>query len=313
MDGDKDVKKDEDKDVKKDKDIDILVLSGGGLRGCIHIGLLRYLEEAQMIDKFKVLAGTSIGALIAALYNLGYKSSELTGIVSHFSYDQYQSIDINHLFENFGFDNYDKITQFIESLFKAKNYDPKVTFEQLHQRTSIHLIINAVCLNTQNNVYFDYVSYPEMPVVLGIKASMSLPYIFGCIKYRGLTYVDGGLLDNFITNHPLMLSQPGRVLGVNLGNTINQSIKDISSITQYSLTIISCIYQAYNQLSWQLRPHHDMNIIHIRAPKFNTFNLHMSLQDKLYLIELGYQQSRDYFMVKAETKSEARAETKSEA
>ena len=49
----------------KDKSIG-LVLSGGGVRGMAHIGLIKALREHQI--EANVVAGTSIGALVGALY-----------------------------------------------------------------------------------------------------------------------------------------------------------------------------------------------------------------------------------------------------
>ena len=41
-----------------------LVLSGGGVRGMAHIGLIKAMREHQI--EAKVVAGTSIGALVGA-------------------------------------------------------------------------------------------------------------------------------------------------------------------------------------------------------------------------------------------------------
>ena len=46
-----------------------LALGGGGARGWAHIGVLRALEEAEI--KIDYLAGTSVGALIGAVYVTG--------------------------------------------------------------------------------------------------------------------------------------------------------------------------------------------------------------------------------------------------
>ncbi|MBT8283675.1 MAG: patatin-like phospholipase family protein, partial [Muriicola sp.] len=43
-----------------------LVLSGGGVRGMAHIGAIKVLKEHQI--EAKMIAGSSAGALIGALY-----------------------------------------------------------------------------------------------------------------------------------------------------------------------------------------------------------------------------------------------------
>jgi len=57
-----------------------LALSGGGAKGFAHIGVLKVLEEAGLhID---VISGTSMGAIVGALYSIGYSTAELESLVT---------------------------------------------------------------------------------------------------------------------------------------------------------------------------------------------------------------------------------------
>lgn len=47
-----------------------LALGGGGLRGVAHVGVLSELSAAGLAPD--VIAGTSSGSIVAALYALGY-------------------------------------------------------------------------------------------------------------------------------------------------------------------------------------------------------------------------------------------------
>jgi NTE family protein/lysophospholipid hydrolase len=56
-----------------------LVLGGGGARGLAHIGILRAFEEKQIpID---MIGGTSMGAIIAALYAMGHGWADIRDII----------------------------------------------------------------------------------------------------------------------------------------------------------------------------------------------------------------------------------------
>ena len=55
-----------------------LVLSGGGAKGLAHIGALKVIEEAGV--KIDYIGGTSMGAIIGALYASGYSADELDSI-----------------------------------------------------------------------------------------------------------------------------------------------------------------------------------------------------------------------------------------
>ena len=51
-----------------------LVLSGGGAKGITHIGIIRALEENNIPIDY--VAGTSMGAIVGALYAMGYSPDE---------------------------------------------------------------------------------------------------------------------------------------------------------------------------------------------------------------------------------------------
>ena len=56
-----------------------LVLSGGGARGAAHVGVIRMIEEMQIpID---MVVGTSMGAIVGALYAIGYKADEMDSLL----------------------------------------------------------------------------------------------------------------------------------------------------------------------------------------------------------------------------------------
>ena len=62
------------------KDIKVgLVLSGGGAKGFAHVAALKVLEEAGV--RVDYIGGTSIGAIVGALYASGYTADQLDSIV----------------------------------------------------------------------------------------------------------------------------------------------------------------------------------------------------------------------------------------
>ena len=47
-----------------------IALSGGGIRGIAHAGVLKALEDNNI--KIDIIGGTSSGSLVASLYAMGY-------------------------------------------------------------------------------------------------------------------------------------------------------------------------------------------------------------------------------------------------
>src|SRR6476660_8693456 len=62
-----------------------LVLEGGGVKGIALVGALSTLEEEGFLPQN--LAGTSGGAVVAALYAAGDKASELRDIIGSLKFD----------------------------------------------------------------------------------------------------------------------------------------------------------------------------------------------------------------------------------
>ena len=67
-------------EVVEKKDVKVgLVLSGGGAKGFAHVAVLKVLEEAGV--RIDYIGGTSMGAIIGALYASGYSATQLDSII----------------------------------------------------------------------------------------------------------------------------------------------------------------------------------------------------------------------------------------
>ena len=60
-----------------------VVFSGGGIRGVVHIGVLKALEENNI--KIDAIGGTSSGSFVAALYAMGYSSTYIYELFKRYS------------------------------------------------------------------------------------------------------------------------------------------------------------------------------------------------------------------------------------
>ncbi len=60
-----------------------IALSGGGIKGATHIGVLKALEENNI--EIYALAGTSMGSVIATLYAMGYNTDEIFKLLKYFA------------------------------------------------------------------------------------------------------------------------------------------------------------------------------------------------------------------------------------
>ena len=68
-----------------------IALSGGGAKGAAHIGVLKALEENNLIPTS--ISGTSIGGIIGGLYAIGYTAKDLEKTAKYFSKNYFMFLD----------------------------------------------------------------------------------------------------------------------------------------------------------------------------------------------------------------------------
>ena len=163
-----------------------LALSGGAVLGCAHIGVLQAFDEAGI--QITHLAGTSMGALVAALYAFGLSGKEIENIAGVLRWPDVTRPSPSRL----GLLSQDKLRKTLrQHLGEARIED-----------AAIPLAVVATDISTGEKVVIT-----EGDVALAASASACFPGIFIPVEWEGRLLVDGGLVENL----PL---SPLRVWGV---------------------------------------------------------------------------------------------------
>jgi NTE family protein len=150
-----------------------LVLGGGAARGFTHIGVIKALE-AQAI-KVDILAGTSVGSMVAALYAAGNDGFQLQRL----AFDMKESMVSDWSLPNRGFFRGEALQDFVNRAVKNR------PIEKLDRK----LAIVATDLETGRPVVFE-----RGDTGMAVRASSSVPGVFQPVKISGHEYVDGGLV-----------------------------------------------------------------------------------------------------------------------
>ncbi|GMV56492.1 MAG: hypothetical protein AMXMBFR6_22970 [Betaproteobacteria bacterium] len=153
-----------------------LALGSGSARGLAHIGVLRAIREAG-ID-IKVIAGTSMGALIGAVLAAGGLDS-LTAKFLGLDWKYMVSL-LDPVFPRSGLIDGRKIADFVRTLV------PDTAIEDLN----IPFAAVATDLATGREVVIDHGDLTE-----AVRASIAVPGIFTPVRRDGHVLVDGGLVD----------------------------------------------------------------------------------------------------------------------
>jgi len=156
-----------------------LALSGGGVRGLAHIGVLKVLEREGVPIHF--LAGTSMGGFIAAAYAAGFSPADLEAEALRFSNPRHLIGFLERSIPRRGLVSKDKLEEYLRQQLGD------VTFDRLR----LPLALVAVDLNSGGKVVLR-----EGPLVEAVRATTALPGVFPPVERDGQLLVDGGLLDN---------------------------------------------------------------------------------------------------------------------
>jgi NTE family protein len=151
-----------------------LALGGGFARGISHIGVLRVLEEEGIPVDY--IAGTSVGALIAA----GYASGA--------TLDQMEAQGSGTHFRDFG--RWTLSRMGMASNERLENFLHKFTTARFFEELKISLSIVATDLIKGESVYFT-----EGEIGPALRASCAYPGLFLPVEYRGRILVDGFLTE----------------------------------------------------------------------------------------------------------------------
>jgi NTE family protein len=267
----------------------ILILSGGGIKGIAHIGALQALEDLGYLNQFNVFASASVGTFIIILYIAGYSPKEMWEFVQSFNLDNLKQLNIFNIFTNYGMDNGDRMIYVIQKLLEAKGHNPNITLKELYEQTNKKLLLSTVCLNKQEVCYLSHDTHPYLPVYQAIRMSTSLPLFFEPVIYDDMYYIDGGCIDNYPIH--LFDEKLDKVLGLHLGKS-NNFKKTINNFEEYLLLVMECFMRGveFNTTRGYSKP-----TIRINFESINLLNFHIDNIKKKQIYDKGYIAVKDYY------------------
>ncbi|NVN17271.1 patatin [Muricauda sp. HICW] len=185
-----------------------LVLSGGGAKGLAHIGALKKIEEAGV--KIDYIGGTSMGAIVGALYASGYSSQELDSIFRSTDFTDliqdnvprsaktfYEKEDSERYALSLPFENFKvSFPQAISGGQNIYNLLVQLLFHvkdvQDFGKLPIPFLCMATNVETGEEILLDHGYLPE-----AIVASGTFPSLFEPAEINEQILIDGGVVNNY--------------------------------------------------------------------------------------------------------------------
>ena len=238
-----------------------LALSGGGVKGAAHIGVLKAMMELEV--EATCISGASAGSIVGSLYAQG---STIEEMLDFFKKAEFFSIS-NFSFRKPGLLDTDNFLSLFEEHYKVDS------FEQLDKE--MHVI-------TTDLIEADSKDFSSGPLIKPLLASCAFPFIFSPVSINDSLFSDGGVINNFPVE--TVRQKCEYVLGVYV-SPLKRVTKDEFSNTFSVLDRVYRISNRYASLKklalcdWSINPY--------ELQDYGTFN--MSKVDEI--AEVGYQQA----------------------
>ena len=242
-----------------------VVLSGGGARGAIQLGVLQALDEYKI--KIDAISGTSIGSIIGALYSAGVKPYRILDIIQskkfkdmfHFTWHKRGLMDMS------------KLKKILKDNIETNS------FESLN--IPFHICVSNIDTGK-------YEIFSKGSLFNKVSASASIPIVFEPVKIGDYYYVDGGLFNNLPVEP--FLGEYEKILGVHVNNYKNKDSHNMKAVAEriVNLVIKQNVEPNLEKCHYIINPFVDK--------KFDT----LSFKDADKLFDLGYKEgtffAKDY-------------------
>ena len=186
-----------------------LCLSGGGIKGAAHIGVIKALEEENI--KFDCVSGTSSGSIVASLYAMGYTPEDMLELFKNYG-KEISKIDWCIIFKLIfglifkrkicveGLNKGTKIEKIINKRAKQKNIKLISDIKMPLIIPSVNLYDGSIYMFTsqQNERKYsdEVITVNNIDIGKAVEASCSYPGIFCPTNYNNQKLVDGGVREN---------------------------------------------------------------------------------------------------------------------
>jgi len=186
-----------------------LALGSGAAKGLAHIGVIKVLEANQIPVDF--IAGSSMGALIGALYSSGLSVAQMEDIACNTDWKLIAKM-LTPTLPLAGLVEGNRIRQFFRTLMEDKNFD------------DIKLPFAAVTTDVQTG---EEIIIENGSLIEAVRASISIPGIFTPVRHQDRFLVDGGIV-NPVPADAVRNMGADIVLAVNVVSSVDAAVQEVT-------------------------------------------------------------------------------------
>lgn len=265
-----------------------LILSGGSVKTICSLGALQYCHDEQLLDHIDTYIGVSMGGIFAYLLSIGYSVMDIVCAVC--SYREIPHFNVLNLAEGRGAIDFTPIQTLLEKMTIEKTGE-LYTFARLYKKFKKRLVIPVYSLKQMKIIYMSHETHPDMPVLIALRMTTAVPFLFDKVKYGGDEYVDPGVWENLPLEFlDIIKDENPRSIAV----YIEPYIFTEETTIGYIHNIMSIGQRELAKFQFNNLDKYNIDIIRINTT-VHFFNYFMNSKEKLDLVSDGYRQAQKTF------------------
>ncbi|MGB4842907.1 MAG: patatin-like phospholipase family protein [Ferruginibacter sp.] len=275
-----------------------LTLSGGGAKGLAHVGILKAIDSAGL--KIDYITGTSMGAIIGALYANGYSGRDIENLRKEIDFDILFSNNVP--LQTLSMEEKEQYSRFAIELpvinNKIRLQTGLITGQELNLKFS-ELFFNAYNIRDFNKLKIpfkcmatdletgDLVVLDTGNLITALRATMAIPSVFSAVTRDNKKLVDGGLVRNFPVKNVKEMGAD-----IVIGSNVTLGLAKIDKIKN---PVDVLLQMAFFREAGDFKEELPLTDIYIHMPleEYNTASFGSAKE----IMETGLEKGREYYPV----------------
>ena len=282
------------------------LFGGGAVRGAAYIGAIKALDEVGIHPTN--IAGSSVGAIVAALVAVGYSYKEIKEIFMEINFNLFKDLQFG-LGPNFALSKGEYFLEWIRELIEKKYYGKEyikgknraVTFKDIDK----NLTVITTNISTFECQAFSKDETPDFEIATAVRISSSMPGLMTPYEYNNTLLVDGDLQKSM----PMwklsktLFNNDERILEFRLEGDYEGSDKNALDFVN---TVYSCITSICTSYIVELYGNKDkFDYVTINTGNVLIVDFNIPKEKREELMQNGYTQTLEYFKNVLPKKKEA--------
>jgi len=282
------------------------VFGGGGIRGMCYVGALNALKEFNI--EVNSAAGSSVGAVFAALFATGYNEEEINDLFLDFNFNMFRDLNINIFNNDISLSKGEIFLDWLREKIGKKVYGSnykdgmKVKFSDIEK----DLYILTLDINTNMPYVFSKKETPDEEIAFAVRCSAGLPGLMKPIVYKGMLLVDGDLIKSWPAwkIYDELNTSDSRILEFRLEGSRDGT--DIKNPLDYLNSIINVVwYLSTENVYTQYKDNDRYDFIIIDTKDVLMFDFSLDKDEKQRLADIGYDRTKKYLQTNLVNKKES--------